>query len=104
MEPSELSVIGEREHAARKPLRFRCCVAAGCQSANSLGVKQALEGAVAAAGLQDRAEVIGVGCLRLCSQGPLVRVDPADDLYLQVTPENAPSLVEATRGGTATAA
>ena len=40
-----MTVIAEHESAARKPIRFRCCVAAGCQSANSLGVKQALEGA-----------------------------------------------------------
>jgi bidirectional [NiFe] hydrogenase diaphorase subunit len=103
MEPSELSVIAERETAARKPIRFRCCVAAGCQSANSAGVKQALEQAVTAAGLGERAEVVGVGCLRLCSQGPLVQIDPGDDLYLRVTPEAAPSLVGAAQGGTATA-
>ena len=32
--------------------------------------------AVAEAGLGDRVQVAGVGCLRLCGEGPLVQVDP----------------------------
>ena len=37
----------------------------------------------------------------LCGEGPLVRVDPGDLLYQHVTPENAPSIVDALAGGVA---
>jgi len=40
-----------------------------------------------------------VGCLRLCCQGPLVHVDPVNELYQKVGPETAPALLERVRGG-----
>ena len=72
MDLTELLAIAERERLARKPLRIRCCIAAGCLSSAGQAVKQRLEAAVADAGLTDQVEVCGVGCLRLCSRGPLV--------------------------------
>ena len=86
MDLAELQEIAEQERQARKPIRIRCCVAAGCLSANAQTVKQELEAAVAAAGIDDRVEVCGVGCMRLCSRGPLVQVDPDGALYANVTP------------------
>ena len=95
MDLAELHEIAEREHQTRKPIRIRCCVAAGCLSANAQAVKQRLEESVAGAGLQEQVEVCGVGCLRLCSRGPLVQVDPDGALYENVTPDNAPAIVAA---------
>jgi bidirectional [NiFe] hydrogenase diaphorase subunit len=95
MDLAELHEIATRERQTRKPTRIRCCVAAGCLSANAQAVKQQLEESVAGTGLQERVEVCGVGCLRLCSQGPLVQVDPAGVLYENVTPDNAPAIVAA---------
>ena len=95
----DLIRIKEQELAARKPFQLRCCMAAGCMSANSQAVKEGLEQAVKAAGLSDRVEVRGVGCLRLCCQGPLVAVDPAGTLYQKVAPEAAASLVASLNGG-----
>src|SRR5664280_2355462 len=95
----DLNEIAEKEHAGRKPFTIRCCMAAGCMSSNSEGVKKALAQAVQDAGLQDQVEVRGVGCMRLCCQGPLVQVDPLSALYQQVTPENAPSIVGTVKGG-----
>lgn len=65
MDLTELLKIAEQESAARKPVQIRCCVAAGCLSADSLAVKQSLEQAVTATGLGDRVQVCGVGCMRL---------------------------------------
>jgi bidirectional [NiFe] hydrogenase diaphorase subunit len=93
MDLAELQEIAEQERQARKPGRIRCCVAAGCLSSNAQTVKQSLEAAVAATGLEDSVEVCGVGCMRLCSQGPLVQVDPAGELYQKVTPEQAHAIV-----------
>jgi bidirectional [NiFe] hydrogenase diaphorase subunit len=98
MDLVELQEIAEQERRARKPIRIRCCVAAGCLSANAQTVKQQLEAAVAAAGLEERVEVCGVGCMRLCSQGPLVQVDPGGPLYSNVTPENTSAVVAAIDG------
>jgi bidirectional [NiFe] hydrogenase diaphorase subunit len=99
MDLAELQEIADKERQARKPIRIRCCVAAGCLSANAQTVKQELEAAVAAAGMENRVEVCGVGCMRLCSQGPLVQVDPNGALHAHVTPESAPMVIAAIDGG-----
>jgi bidirectional [NiFe] hydrogenase diaphorase subunit len=101
---NDLLHIKERELAARKKITLRCCLAAGCMSSNSKGVKEQLEKAVAEAELQDEVEVRGVGCMKLCCEGPLVQADPENSLYVKVTPENAPSIVAALKGGTTSVA
>ena len=121
----DLNEIAEKERAARKKYVIRCCMAAGCMSSNSKGVKEGLDKAVKEAGLEDQVEVRGVGCMKLCCQGPLVQVDSAaetaDDasrithhtsatcvvvdakdqgpLYQKVTPEDAASLIGTLKGG-----
>ncbi len=94
----DLLQIKETELARRKKFTLRCCTAAGCLSSGAKSVKQQLDKAVADAGLQDQVEVRGVGCMKLCCQGPLVQADPQNSLYINVTPENAPSLVAALQG------
>lgn len=93
MDLAELHEIAEHERKARRPMRISCCVAAGCLSADAQAVKDRLAAEVAAAGLADQVEVCGVGCMRLCSQGPLVRADPAAALYGPVAPAHAPAIV-----------
>jgi len=112
MDIDDLVEIAEKERASRKKHVIRCCLAAGCMSSDSKGVKEALEKAVQEAGLDDQVEVRGVGCMKLCCQGPLVQVDTHEPgatvqvsaegqgpLYLKVTPETAPSLVGTLKGG-----
>jgi bidirectional [NiFe] hydrogenase diaphorase subunit len=96
---NDLIQLKEKELAARKKVVLRCCLAAGCISSNSPEVKKQLEKAVADAGLQEEVEVRGVGCMKLCCEGPLVAADPANELYVKVTPENAPFIVAALKGG-----
>ncbi len=104
MDLTELLEIGEKERQGQTGIRLRVCVAAGCLSANAQAVKQSLEAAVAEAGLAGSVQVTGVGCLGLCSGGPLVAVDPENILYEKVTPGDAPSIVAALTGrGPATA-
>lgn len=95
----ELLEIKESEKSNRKKIVLRCCMAAGCMSLNSKGVKGQLDQAVAQAGLKDSVEVRGVGCMKLCCEGPLVQADPQNNLYVKVTPENAPSIVATLNGG-----
>ncbi len=97
MDWTELLEIAARENTARKPVQIRCCVAAGCLSSDSLAVKQRLEATVTAMGMEERVQVCGVGCMRLCCQGTLVQVGE-NILYEQVTPENAPAIITALNG------
>jgi len=108
----DLIEIAERERVTAKRYTIRCCLAAGCMSSNSKGVKEALERAVTQAGLEPEVEVRGVGCMKLCCQGPLVQIDTGGEgatvviengntrpLYQKVTPEGAASLVASLKGG-----
>jgi bidirectional [NiFe] hydrogenase diaphorase subunit len=108
----DLIEIAEKERAARKPYTVRCCMAAGCMSSNSKGVKEALEKAVKDNSLESQVEVRGVGCMKLCCQGPLVQIDREEPgatvevtsrgqgpLYQRVTAESAASLVATLKGG-----
>src|SRR5271169_6150506 len=103
MDLTDLIEIQEKELAGQKPIRLRVCTAAGCLSSNAAEVKAALERAVADGGLADKVQVCSVGCMRLCCQGPLVAADPNTGLYEKVTVEQAPSIVDALKGGTAKA-
>jgi bidirectional [NiFe] hydrogenase diaphorase subunit len=99
MELPELVDLAQKERQNRLPVEVRCCVAAGCVSTHSEAVVTRLQQAVADTGLEKQVKVCGVGCLRLCSRGPLVQVAPEGTLYQQVTTENAPSIIDALRGG-----
>ena len=101
MDLTELIAIAQKEKTASKPVEIRCCVAAGCLSANSQGVKQRLQEVITAENLTETVEVRGVGCMRLCCQGPLVQVDE-HTLYQQVTPDDAPAIIAALPGGETT--
>jgi len=101
---NDLQEIKEKEIAARKKIVLRCCMAAGCTSSDSKGVKERLETAVAEAGLQNEVEVRGVGCMKLCCEGPLVAAEPSNALYVKVTPDNAPAIVAALKGERSTLA
>lgn len=103
MELSDLLDIAAQERQARPPFQIRCCTTAGCLSAGSAAVLDRLRGAVRDAGMAERVRVAPVGCMRLCCQGPLVQVDPSGELYQQVTPDDAGSIVAGLNGGTVTA-
>jgi bidirectional [NiFe] hydrogenase diaphorase subunit len=103
MDLPELLQIGEKERAAQKPIHVRCCVAAGCLSAGSDAVRANLVEGVKKAGLDERVQVAGVGCMRLCSRGPLVQIDPDGALFENVTPQQAPGIVAELTGGHADA-
>lgn len=103
MELNELLEIARTERSQTKPIQIRCCTAAGCLSSNSQAVKDNLDASVKAAGLEERVQVAGVGCMRLCCQGPLVQVDSQENpteakLYEKVNPEDATKIISEVNG------
>jgi len=103
MDLTELQAIAAAEKERQRGIRVHCCTSTGCEAANSLGVKKELEKAIKAGGLDDKVEVVGVGCMGFCGKGPLVEIDPQNLLYEEVTPEQAASIIDSLNGGTATA-
>lgn len=78
----------KREEGARE---LNVCMAAGCLALRSDALKSALDEEVKRSGAACR--VRGVGCMGLCSLGPLVAAEPGGVLYRNVTAESAPALV-----------
>src|SRR5580692_2720466 len=74
MTPEELDQIAEteREQQSHFTQRVNVCVAAGCLSCQSQSVKDSLDQEVQRRGTKDHCQVKGVGCMGLCSEGPLV--------------------------------
>lgn len=103
MDLTELLEIAQKERESHKPIRVHCCTSTGCRAANSLTVKKNLEGAVKEKGLADEVQVVGVGCMGFCGNGPLVEIDAKEKLYERVTPNDASSIVDALNGGISTA-
>jgi len=77
--------------------QLRCCEASGCRSVGSATLRKALETARDGLGLSaEDLTIRPVGCLRMCSRGPLVAADGAAgtaELFGAVPPELAADLV-----------
>jgi len=90
------------EKSDLKPRSATCihvCGAAGCEPLGSEALRRALMDVAVAEGYSPEACVIRkVGCLGLCSAGPLVSVEPGGILYQQVKPSDAPDIIAALDG------
>ena len=93
--PDDLPKVAEAEKAEASTFEhtIHVCVAAGCLSLHSDQIKQQLEQKLQEHGLT-HCRVKGVGCMGLCSAGPLVSVRPEQTLYQDVKPEDAPAIVD----------
>jgi bidirectional [NiFe] hydrogenase diaphorase subunit len=78
----------KRQESARE---LKVCMAAGCLSLHSDTLKTALDEEVKHSGSPCR--VRGVGCMGLCSLGPLVAAEPDGALYRNVTAADAAEVV-----------
>ena len=87
-----------KEKHKQKRKRVRCCTAAGCLSSGAKAIIDNLNTAVENANLTEEIEVVSVGCLRLCGQGPLIEIDPDDTLYQQVEPAQATAIIDNLNG------
>ena len=96
----ELEEIAESERAAQAQFtqRVNVCVAAGCLSCQSQSVKDALDREVAQRGTKDKCQVKGVGCMCLCSEGPLVTTSTGV-LYKNVEATHGGAILDSLNGG-----
>ncbi|HNB54397.1 MAG TPA: NAD(P)H-dependent oxidoreductase subunit E, partial [Anaerolineales bacterium] len=99
----EFQQIADKEHATAETFTHtvRVCTAAGCLSSQSDQLKKNLETLTNENGHKGHCKVKGVGCMGLCSAGPLVSVetkgkDPV--LYREVKPEDAGDIVASLEG------
>jgi bidirectional [NiFe] hydrogenase diaphorase subunit len=99
MTPEELDQIAEDERAEQGKYteRVNVCVAAGCLSCQSQSVKDALDQEVGSRGTKDRCQVKGVGCMGLCSEGPLVSTSNGI-LYKKVEAADSPAVLDSLAG------
>jgi len=89
----ELEQIASETRAKREAgtRELNVCMAAGCLALRSDALKGALDEEVKRSGTS--CHVRGVGCMGLCSLGPLVADEPGGVLYRNVTAEHAAELV-----------
>lgn len=66
-----------------------CCHSTGCKSSGSDDILDLLKSAVAEHELEGKVRIVATGCMGLCAQGPLVRVEikgQKDVLYKRLEP------------------
>ena len=99
MTPEELEQIAETERAAQSQFTetVNVCVAAGCLSCQSQSVKDGLDQEVARRATKEHCRIKGVGCMGLCSEGPLVSTS-AGVLYKKVEAADAPAILDSLAG------
>jgi bidirectional [NiFe] hydrogenase diaphorase subunit len=92
----DLQELAEQETTRQKKFTHRIyyCSAAGCASCGGKVVKESLEKAIKENNLTATVEAIGTGCLGLCGEGPLVKVEPTGTLYEHVDAPTARRIVE----------
>jgi bidirectional [NiFe] hydrogenase diaphorase subunit len=100
MTPEELEHIAttEREVQAAISQTVNVCVAAGCLSCQSQAVKDSLDKEVENRGTNGKCKIKGVGCMGLCSEGPLVSTNDGT-MYKHVTAADAPVLLDGLNQG-----
>jgi len=99
MTPEELEQISEteREQQSHFTQRVNVCVAAGCLSCQSQSVKDALDKEVEQRGTKGHCQVKGVGCMGLCSEGPLVSTSNGV-LYKKVEAGDGAAILDSLEG------
>lgn len=69
------------------------CGGTGCLSSKSKDIKENIEKELKEKNI-DNVEVVLTGCFGFCEKGPIVKVVPANNFYIEVKPEDAKDIVE----------
>jgi bidirectional [NiFe] hydrogenase diaphorase subunit len=92
----ELQKITAQEHETGREVKHSIYVCSGtaCMSAHSDQIQEALEKGVEERGIGRKCAITAGGCRGLCASGPMVSVEPQGILYQNVTPEDAPAILD----------
>lgn len=69
------------------------CGGTGCLSSKSREIKENLEKELKNRNIDD-VEVVLTGCFGFCEKGPIVKVVPVNNFYIEVKPEDAKDIIE----------
>jgi bidirectional [NiFe] hydrogenase diaphorase subunit len=92
----ELFEIRDAEQKRKQNFKHKInvCTASGCLSLKSPLVKDAFSEEVKKRGLEDEVLVERVGCMGLCSQGPIVVKETEHEVLDHIHPEDAGNIIE----------
>ncbi len=96
MSREDLKQMAQRIQDDKKKYAYTifACNASGCIPSGSEAVFEALKNCVKDRKLEDQVRVVSCGCMGICAQGPIVRVDPDQSIYQKVTVENAHRIID----------
>ena len=103
MTPDELTELAEKEQADAQQHEHtvRVCMAASCLSTQADQIAEKIGESLKAEGKDGKCKVKCVGCMGLCSAGPLVAVDDKDGketMYQGVKPGDAEAIAKSVGG------
>ncbi len=70
------------------------CGGTGCRASASDAIVDNLKNELREQGLDETVQVIMTGCFGFCEKGPIVKVMPDNTFYVQVSPDDAKTIVE----------
>ncbi len=93
MNHDELAAIAatEQQHQGACRHRVRVCEGAGCISRGAVALRAVFQGVAQG---KPGIEVTGAGCMGMCSEGPIVRVEPEGTLYPTHSPRDVNLIVQ----------
>ena len=69
------------------------CGGTACESAKGHEIYEQLIAEAEKQGVAADVQIVKTGCFGFCEQGPIVKVLPDDNFYVQVAPEDAPEII-----------
>ena len=82
----DLNTIKERQ--------ILICGGPGCKSADSYGIKAALEEELRRNHIADKVKIVMTGCFGFCSEGPVIEIVPDNVFYVKVSKDDAKEIVD----------
>lgn len=86
--------LAEKEKFANFSHQIHVCAGTGCISSSSEEIIKAFTQQVKERGLENEILVKKVGCMGLCAEGPIVRIEPEDIFYRTVTVADVPDILD----------
>ncbi len=79
---------------ANYKMNILVCGGTGCKSSEADLIVENLNKALAEANMSDEVQVVVTGCFGFCEKGPVVKIQPDNTFYVEVTPADAEEIVK----------